>query len=150
MTYPILVNFLLFLEIQAGRTNSGFPKIYLVWYFFVFAQYVCKCSPKMRIKNYISILAINCKLPKLAGCFTPFKLSYCQKWFEQVDKNVNDEKANLYILFRFPWDWWNNCRNDAISLRVVGFLNVLRSNQAFAFHRERLAWQFDGWELRII
>ena len=52
-----MVNIPLFLEIQTGRTNSGFPYNFLGGYLFVFAE-LCNRSPKMRTKNYKSYISI--------------------------------------------------------------------------------------------
>ena len=60
MTNPILIILPLFLEIQAGRTNSWFPKTFL-GDISVFVEYLYNRSPEMGakiFKNYISILAI--------------------------------------------------------------------------------------------
>ena len=46
---------------QVERTNSGLSKTFLVEYLFVFAEYLCNRSSKIRTKNFknlISILAI--------------------------------------------------------------------------------------------
>ena len=41
--------------------NSGFPKLFVGGYLFVFVEHLCNCSPKIKrknIKNYSSILTI--------------------------------------------------------------------------------------------
>ena len=48
-------------EVQAAKTDSGFPKTFSGENLIVFVEYLCNRSPEMRTKhskNYISILAI--------------------------------------------------------------------------------------------
>ena len=47
--------------VLAGRTKLSFQKIFFRGYLFLFVEYLCKRSPKIKtknIKNYSSILAI--------------------------------------------------------------------------------------------
>ena len=50
-----------FLKVQAEETDLGFPKSFCWKYLFVFVEYLCYRSPKMRrkhFKNFILILSI--------------------------------------------------------------------------------------------
>ena len=57
----ILSSLPFFLEVQAEKTDSGFPKTFHKRYLFAFAEYLCNCNPKMRtkhFKNYFSNVAM--------------------------------------------------------------------------------------------
>ena len=40
------------LEVQAEKTDSGFPKTFYGGYIFVLVEYLCNSSPKMKIKHF--------------------------------------------------------------------------------------------------
>ena len=60
--------------------NSEFPKTFFAGYFFVFIEYLCNRSPKIKtknIKNYSSILTIVNHWNWL-GDSLPFSFIYCR------------------------------------------------------------------------
>ena len=88
MAYPILVK-TLFLKIQAGRTDSRFPKTFSSGYFVAFVNYLCNRSPEMekKLKNYVSILTFV-SFRKWLNASPPLKVK--EKWHVKMNVHALD------------------------------------------------------------
>ena len=122
MAYPSLVTPSLFLEIWAGKTNSGFPKTLLGRYLFVIVEYLSNCSPKWRKKIQKPYFSFNCcKLAELHGCFTPFNFSellYMQFFTSDIltilhHKICRSLRAVRDVLFK------NVCRESVLGTKLL-------------------------------
>ena len=69
-----IIQCLLFSKSTAERTDSGFPKTFLRRYLFVFVELLCNHKLKKKIQKVYFDNFICCKLPDMAGCFTPFNV----------------------------------------------------------------------------
>ena len=120
MTYPTLVKLFLFLEIQARRTNSGFPKTLLRDIMLYLLNIFVTVAPKWEQNFSKTIFQFICKLPKLAGCFNPPSKSISNNNIRRVTRVERCSWKSCTSPCSFELNLLDGLRLSALTTYVTG------------------------------